>query len=151
VECVPPKYDTENLGKALAEKVKPGERVLIPRAEIGSRILTEWLDDADIVYDDIPVYKTVFKNSGILNLKELFESKRVDFVAFTSASTVKGFAAAAAGTDFTKITAVCIGKQTAEEAGKFGMTTVISDQVTVEGLAAKIIELHQLNKKVKRV
>ena len=43
-------------------------------------------------------------------------------VTFTSASTVKGFASSVGeGADFSRITGVCIGPQTASQAGKYGI------------------------------
>jgi uroporphyrinogen III methyltransferase/synthase len=64
------------------------------------------------------------------------------YVAFTSASTVRGFAAMADGADLSKLNAVCIGEQTAQEALKYGMSPVTSDEITIDSLVAKIIEIH---------
>ena len=58
----------------------------------------------------------------------------VDFAVFTSASTVRGFAAAVPDVDFTKVNAVCIGRQTAAEAQKRGMRTWIAEKATLEAL-----------------
>ncbi len=143
VDLVPETYDAAHLGETLARAAKSDGKLLIPRARIGSGELTEALDRAGIEYDDIPVYDTLYRNDGILNLNEILKSKKVDFVAFTSASTVKGFAAAAGDADFSKITAVCIGRQTAEAAAQLGMKAQVSDEITIESLALKIIELHQ--------
>ncbi len=143
VDLVPEKYDGEHLGMALTKLVGQHEKLLIPRARIGSRELTEALDRAFIDYDDIPVYDTLYRNDGVLNLNEILNTKKVDYVAFTSASTVRGFAAAAGDADFSKITAVCIGRQTADAAVQLGMKAVISDEITIESLASKIVELHR--------
>lgn len=141
-DCVPSKYDSESLGKSLAETVKPGEKLLLPRAKIGTKELTEALSKAGILFDDIPVYDTVYKNEGLLKISEILDGGEVDYVAFTSASTVMGFAAAADGKDFSGITAVCIGEQTAKEAQRLGMKTVISNKITIDSLVEKITELH---------
>ena len=55
---------------------------------------------------------------------------------FTSASTVRGFAAAVPEMDLRRVTAVCIGQQTAAAAGAYGMKTVTSEKATMESLAA---------------
>ncbi|MEL4106890.1 uroporphyrinogen-III C-methyltransferase [Oscillospiraceae bacterium WX1] len=141
VDCVPAVYDTAHLGKALAAVVKPGEKLLIPRAKIGSSELTAALDDAGIVYDDIPVYDTMHPNNMLC--RDILGKKKIDFVAFTSASTVRGFAALYESADFSEITAVCIGEQTAQEARTFGMKTAVSKEISVDSLAEKIAELHQ--------
>jgi uroporphyrinogen III methyltransferase/synthase len=143
VDCVPASYDSVSLGKVLAKTVQPGERLLIPRARIGSKELTKELDDSGIAYDDIPVYDTIYHSDHVLQLNELLKTKKIDFVAFTSASTVRGFVENAGSADYESLTAVCIGEQTAEEARKIGMKTYVSDEITIEGVAAKIIELHK--------
>ena len=46
----------------------------------------------------------------------MLEKGEIDFVTFTSASTVRGFVNAVEGIQIGKVCAVCIGKQTREEA-----------------------------------
>jgi uroporphyrinogen III methyltransferase/synthase len=149
VDCVPEKYDASCLGKALAQAIKPGEKLLIARARIGSKDLTEELDKAGAVYDDIPIYDTLYVEDNVLQLSDILKTKRVDYVAFTSASTVRSFAAMSGDADLTKITAVCIGEQTELEAKKHGMKTEISDEITIDSVATKIMELHMLSKEVR--
>ena len=140
--CVPETYDSVHLGKALTESVKAEERLLIPRAKIGSKELTEQLDRHGILYDEIPVYDTVYEKSGLLQLDEMLKEPVETYVAFTSASTVRGFADMAGTADCSQIKAVCIGEQTAAEAVKHGFETIISDEITIDSLAAKIVQLH---------
>jgi uroporphyrinogen III methyltransferase/synthase len=146
IDCVPETYDTLSLGKSLAAIVKPDERLLIPRAKIGSADLTDELKKAGIVFDDIPVYDTVSSVCEALNIKTIITNKKNLYVAFTSASTVKGFVEAAGDCDYSSIKAVCIGKQTAGVASKYGMKTYISDEITVDSLADKISQLHRAEK-----
>lgn len=143
VDCVPDKYDAVTLGKALVSTVKPGEKLLIPRAKIGSADLTKALDNGGIAYDDIPVYDTLYETSNALQLGDILAKKTAPYVAFTSASTVRGFAAMAGTADYAHIKAVCIGEQTASEAKKFGMNTYISDEISIDSVSTKIIELHR--------
>jgi uroporphyrinogen III methyltransferase/synthase len=115
---------------------------LIPRARIGSRELTKELDAAGLLYDDIPVYDTQFAAPGAVDVAGLLAEKEGLYVAFTSASTVRGFAAMAGGADCSRVRAVCIGEQTAAEAARLGMEVYVSDEITVDSLAEKIAELH---------
>ena len=62
------------------------------------------------------------------------EDGDVDFAVFTSASTVKGFAASLDGLDFTKVKAVCIGKQTRAAAESYGMKTWMAEKATLPAL-----------------
>ncbi len=59
---------------------------------------------------------------------------------FTSASTVRGFAAAAGELDFTQVKAVCIGKQTCAAAAELGMQTFTAKQATIDSLIARLVE-----------
>ncbi|MBR0365294.1 MAG: uroporphyrinogen-III C-methyltransferase [Clostridia bacterium] len=134
-DFVPSVYDGRTLGKELAEKIRAGTRVLIPRASAGNPELVEELQCADnVTIDDISIYETLYKEMEILDLKTLFDDGDTAFTMFTSASTVKGFAKIAAGLDMTRVKAVCIGKQTQAEAARFGMKTWTSKRATLEAL-----------------
>ena len=137
VDLVPETYDGKALGEALArrileeqERTEEKQMVLIPRARIGSEELLKPLEDADILYEDLPVYDTVEAPEGGLN----WYDESVDYVAFTSASTVKGFVKLAKDTDYTKIKAVCIGEQTAQEARKYGIRTFLAEKATIDSM-----------------
>jgi uroporphyrinogen III methyltransferase/synthase len=142
IDCVPETYDAGMLGQQLAQVVLPGEKLLIPRARIGSEELTKVLDAAGVPYDDIPVYDTVPIQNNVLQLPDILGRTKSAYVAFTSASTVKSFVSMAEGADLTGVIAVCIGEQTAREAEKYGMKTVLSDEITIDSVADKIVELH---------
>lgn len=146
VDCMPKNYDGISLGKTLAKVVLPGEKLLIPRALIGSPELTNILDEAGIPYTDLPIYKTVHVSHNVFQIKELLNKTKDTYVAFTSASTVRGFVSAAGGADLSGLIAVCIGEQTASEARKYPMKVIVSDFISIESLIKKIIELHQANK-----
>ena len=62
---------------------------------------------------------------------------------FTSASTVRGFAEAAKGLDFSLVRAACIGKQTKAEADALGMKTFVAEKPTLESLVELVIKLKQ--------
>ena len=64
---------------------------------------------------------------------------------FTSASTVRGFVNGSGLADHSDIKAVCIGRQTAAEAEKYGMKTFIADEATLDSLVKKIEEIGEEN------
>ena len=134
-DFMPTVYDGETLGRELKALCKPGERILIPRAAIGNRELIRELGNG-LEITDLPTYDTFYEKNPALDAAALLASGEVDFCVFTSASTVRGFAAGAEGADFTKVSAVCIGRQTAAEAEKLGMKIHISEKATLEALVA---------------
>lgn len=132
-DLIPEIYDAAHMGEALA-KAASG-RVLLLRAEEGSPALTDALTEAGIVFDDITVYRTIYDNPQSSELREELEAGEFDFVTFTSASTVKGFVSAVgAGADLSRFTGLCIGKQTAGEARKYGISVKIAEKAAIDAL-----------------
>lgn len=138
-DLIPEVYDAAHLGEALA-KAATG-RVLLPRAEGGTHALTDALSAADIPYDDIPVYRTIYDNPRSRELRKELEAGRFDYVTFTSASTVRGFVSAVgADTDLSRFVGLCIGKQTAEEAKKYNISAKIAKKASIDALVELALE-----------
>ena len=132
-DLVPPTYNAASLGTALAARLAPGDRVFIARARQGSPELTEKLQAvpwAEI--QDTAIYETVLTRPPILEPLELLDGRT--WAIFTSASTVRGFAAAAGTEELSQVRALCIGKQTADQAQKYGMNVVVSKAATIDSL-----------------
>lgn len=140
-DLMPEIYDGAHLGAALAQAVQPGERILIPRASGGSRELIQELSGHEV--DDIPTYDTVFEEaSGDEWIGEL-KNGGIDYVMFTSSSTVRGFVQAAGDMDFSVVRAICIGEQTRQTAKSFGMRTWMSEEAGTDSLIRCLMEVHQ--------
>lgn len=132
-DLIPEVFDAAHLGEALAGAASG--RVLLLRAEEGSTALTEALAEAGVAYRDIPVYRTVYRHPGAQALRAELEAGRFDYVAFTSASTVKGLVSSLGReTDFSRFTGLCIGRQTAMEAEKYGMSVKIAEKASIDAL-----------------
>lgn len=56
-DLVPETYTAEALGKTLAGAVAPGKRCVLLRAEDGSVDLPRVLEEAGILYEDVPIYR----------------------------------------------------------------------------------------------
>ncbi|MBQ9031588.1 MAG: uroporphyrinogen-III C-methyltransferase [Parasporobacterium sp.] len=134
-DFVPSVYDGATLGRELAEKLQEGAHVLIPRAAIGNRELTEELGRIPkVCITEIAAYDTLYEASPVYDLKELILQEEFDYAVFTSASTVRGFAAAARGADLKKVQAICIGPQTAAAAKELGMRIRVAAKATLPDL-----------------
>lgn len=142
-ELMPEKYDGQELGRKLAGVLRQGERVLIPRASQGNPELIREIESACAAAEDIPLYDTNCVKSDWLDLPGLFgeEEGGETYAVFTSSSTVKGFAEAAAGLDFRLVRAVCIGQKTRESAQQYGMQTRMSEKATLDSLVECILQL----------
>ena len=138
-DLIPEVYDAAHMGEALAEAA--AGKVLLLRAEEGSRALTDALVKAGAPFDDVAVYRTAYDNPRAAALREEVEGGRFDFVTFTSASTVKGFAAAVGGdADFSRFVGLCIGAQTAREAEKYGIRVKIAERAAIDALVELAVE-----------
>lgn len=141
-QLTPKTYNGAALGAELAEKASG--RVLILRAKNGGEGLTKALAAAGVSYDDIALYNTVYSAEQDEALRVQVMEGEIDYVLFTSASTVKGFFAACGELpEGAALTALCIGGQTAAEAEKHGIRVVISPKATIESMAETLIELNR--------
>lgn len=143
VDLMPEVYDGASLGKALAEVCDGSEKILIPRARLGTRELLIPLEEKGIHTDDIPTYDTLYESSEFIDEKKEFETGRVDCAVFTSASTVKGFVESTRGLDYSRVKAACIGKQTRAAADAYGMETYMADKATMDSLAELVIKMKE--------
>ena len=66
-------------------------------------------------------------------------SKGTNF-SCTSRSCITGFVQSQKRENFAGVKALCIGEQTAEEAGKYGFDVIVSDQATIESMMKKAAE-----------
>ena len=135
-DLVPETYDSDHLAKALEVVEGP---VLLCRASRGSTALPEMLERKGIPFADVPIYDTVYTSPDPQKVDALLGEKLL--VTFTSASTVRGFVESLPGRDLKNVIGCCIGKQTEAEAKKYGLTTVVSQEATMESLMETIKEV----------
>ena len=141
VDLMPEIYDGENLARTLAAELSGGENILIPRAEAGNLELVKILKEAGACVDDVATYRTCYESQDVIDEVAEFEKGKIDCAVFTSASTVRGFAEAVQGLDFSKVKAACIGKQTRAEAEKYGMQTWMAKKATMDSLVQLVIDI----------
>jgi uroporphyrinogen III methyltransferase/synthase len=140
-DLMPETYDGDSLGKALAGLVKPGERILIPRAEQGNANLVRFLREAGAQVEDLATYRTVYEQSDLIDEQKEFAEGNIDCVVFTSASTVRGFVNSCPDIDYHKVRAACIGRQTRAEAECYGMQSAMAEKATIESLIELVVRM----------
>lgn len=140
VDFLPEVYDGVHFGKLLYEVAGENGRILLPRAKEGNpQVVEEIRKRRDLEVTEIPLYETVYERSKVIDLKQEISANEVTEAVFTSASTLRGFLAAAEGADVTKVKAYCIGAMTAAEAEKAGMQYEIAKEASVDGLVELIL------------
>ena len=144
-DLMPKTYDGDSLGQAMAQAVKPNEKVLIPRASKGNMNLVQEIKSVPgVEVNDLAIYDTVYDESTVDVEAEFTQHNTM--AVFTSASTVRGFAAVAKNVDLTTVTALCIGKQTAAQAQSYGMKIHIADSATIDALVDLVIKINAQSK-----
>ena len=131
VDVVPDRFVAEGLLDAFAGQVDGGRRVLLAQAEGARPVLREGLAAAGWDVDAVVAYRTVHPP---LAPDLVARAAAADAVTFTSASTVRGFVAAA-GLDAIPPVVATIGPITSAEAARLGVTVTVEAPVhTVAGV-----------------
>ncbi len=131
-DLIPQVYDGAHLGRALAAAVQPGQRALLLRSRQANGYLPAELDRAGVAYDDVALYRTGPARGDLELLGQLLDRDEVDWVTFTSGSTVAGFWEAVG--DRRNFRALCIGPTTAAAAREVGYAVTVSPQATIESM-----------------
>lgn len=139
-DFVPEQFSARALAHGLCARMECGQRALLLRAEEGTPELTEILSAHGVAYEEAAVYRTVYRAEQSEALSAQIAAGRVDFAAFTSASTVRGFIGATPAVDVTRFTAVCIGEATAAAAKKYGMRVRVAKNATVDAMMDCMME-----------
>lgn len=153
-DLIPEEYSAAALGEALAKKAGKQDHILIARAEAGSPdLLTRLQKDVCHQVDDIAIYRTEAVDRTLENvgrdmpaLEGLAMDERAVFV-FTSASTVRGTVDNISPEACARMRAVCIGEQTAREAGRYGIAVQVARQADEESLVEAVVERAAVRKK----
>ncbi len=137
-DFIPSYFDGETLGKEMIESkfITKGHKLILPRAQNGSDDIINILNENNIQFVDLPVYKT---EKIYYNEKHI---KDFEIVTFTSKSCVEGFSQNFKDCDFSKLLAVCIGTKTAKLAKNLGFKTLVSDVASVFSMVEKIKEVY---------
>ncbi len=85
-DFVPSSYNVETLAKELAPIIKKGEKALIPRSSMGSRLLTEAFAAKNIAYKEVHTYNVKGKLTD-----EVGRMDELGCVFFASESGVRAF------------------------------------------------------------
>lgn len=147
VDYVPAEFKAEEIIAGLKGKLRPGDKVLLPRADIARKILPQALTEMGANVQDIAAYRTVVEDEDMdaSGLIELLKAKTVDIVTFTSSSTVRNFLGMISGENTEElmkgVLVACIGPITAHTAEEAGLkVTVQATEYTIEGLLNAILE-----------
>lgn len=146
-DVLPGKYQAEDLLEVLERQVQPGQRVLIPRADIARDVLPAGLRKLGVEVTEIDAYETVPTDEDADELIRMLQEGELQAATFTSSSTVTGFMSILrrSGVEepaslLTDVQIVCIGPVTAETAEREGLRNVlVAKEATIPSLVEALI------------
>lgn len=123
----------------------PVSRVLLPRADIATEVLSAGLQERGWEVDDVTAYRTVRASPPPAEIRDAIKSGGFDAVLFTSSSTVRNLVGIA-GKPHARTVVSVIGPHTADTATEFGLRVDAKPDNAgvpelVEALAAYAVDL----------
>ncbi|PZE19958.1 uroporphyrinogen-III C-methyltransferase [Paenibacillus xerothermodurans] len=149
-EALPAKFQGDELLAAIQAELKPGQRALLPTADIAKEYLPAKLRQMGLEVTEVDVYETVLETSGGADVIELLRQRAIHIITFTSSSTVTNLLRALTelgaddALDLLKPCQIaCIGPMTARTATDAGLSVdFMPDEATVNALVKSLYIKH---------
>lgn len=143
-DFVPEKYVAESIVQGMLALGVAGKKVLIPRAAKAREVLPEELAKAGALVEVVAVYETTVAAADPTEVRQALENREIDYVTFTSSSTVENFFERIPAEEFKAhrevVKLVCIGPVTARTLERFGFTADMQpEDYTIPGLVAALV------------
>jgi uroporphyrinogen III methyltransferase/synthase len=147
-DLVPEEYRAEGLIERLRGLIRPGDRVLLPRAAQTRDVLVVELKRLGAQVTEVAAYSTRRAEAGTARLREALAAGTIDAVTFTSSSTARNFAELFTEDErrtwLGRVTVASIGPITAATAAEYGMVTdVMPSEYTIPALARSLTDYFQ--------
>lgn len=144
-EVIPGEYRAEALVDQLRAEIRPGDRILIPRAAEARDLLVKGLTELGAQVTEVPSYRTRPVSDGADRLGQALRSGSVHAITFTSSSTVRNFAELFSPGEREEllrgVVIASIGPITAQTGAEYGLTTrVMPRDYTIPALARALID-----------
>lgn len=136
-------YQASGLLAALKPVLSPGQRVLLPRGDKAKADLPEGLRAWGLDVTEAVTYENVLSSEGKETVRQRLIAGKVDWITFTSSSTVSNFLALM-GDDpiddwLTGVKIACIGPVTEATAKQRGLVVdAVAREYTIDGLIEAI-------------
>jgi len=143
-DLVPTSYCAEGLIEALHGRLRPGQRVLLPRAHQARALLPEALRRSGAAVDEVCLYSAGLPSDLDQDLVAQIRAQSPDYITFTSPSAVRNFVHIIGRERLPQAVAssciACIGPITAAEARQHGLRVDLQARsYTIEGLIEVLV------------
>lgn len=145
-DFIPEEYTSNGIVSGLAERKIDGCHILLPRADIAPKDLTDGLTQLGAEPLEITTYLTRLpEKTASEKIKKMLLDEKIDIVTFTSSSTVTNLLSILEGDwqMLKKAKIACIGPITAATAEKAVLKVdIIAQEQTIHGLVSAIEEVY---------
>lgn len=142
-DIVPERFISEAIVESLKPFLNKEDNILIPRAKEAREYLTEALKELCNV-TEVKTYETVIDESEKDKLLELANSKEIDYITFTSSSTVENFVALLGGVKLhlmDSVKLISIGPETSKTLTKHGLKIYKeAEEYNIDGVVQCLVE-----------
>lgn len=147
-DVVPADFRAEGLVASLSPLIRPGQLLLLPRAQEAREILPEAMAQLGATVHVVPSYKTAPPAALPPDTAAALKQGEVDVLTFASSSTVTNFARLVGREQFLQLASraviAAIGPITAQTLAKFGLRAQIQPQTyTIPALTQAIVAYFQ--------
>lgn len=143
-DVIPANFRSEAVVGALRPLLKDGDKVLLVQPKIARAVIHDGLTAAGIDVNVVRLYETVPDDSKRDTLREALANQSVDYITFTSSSTVTntlGLLGAEGAQLIKKAKVVCIGPITAATCTEHGIVPdLISEVFTIPAMVDVILK-----------
>lgn len=142
VTFMPTTYNAEVMAKEFFYLYRDSGDVLFVRGNLASSVLLDAFTAKNKPYQCVEVYETIPNVQEETHLRSVLRDETIDYLTFTSPSTINAFIQLTTGERVSKeIPVVCIGTTTEARAKEAGfMQTIVPENFTIEGMIKAIDE-----------
>lgn len=139
-DFIPTTYNAEVMASEFVEQYTvTKEKLLLIRGNRSRDVLPDFFTEHEIHYHVMEVYETMYNFDVKAELNQLLSHDTLDFITFTSPSTVEAYIEMKENKIRNNSVFVCIGTTTEERASELGITNIVTPQLfTIDGMLEQI-------------
>lgn len=136
IDFTPSEFTAKHLANEIP--ISANQRILIPRSNLAKNDIVEILENRNCNVEAISIYENNSIEYSATELQEIIKQK-IDFITFTSGSTVKSFIELGIKLNDAKV--ICIGPETAKvaEQNKISVSGIANPH-TIKGMVKSMVE-----------
>ncbi|HEY4601156.1 MAG TPA: uroporphyrinogen-III synthase [Cerasibacillus sp.] len=140
---IPTIYNAETMAREFLERFSTEGTFLLVRGNRSLNVLPQTFNKLNMAYQSMEVYETVINMTNKEQLQQTLQTKAIDYVTFTSPSTIDAFVAMNGLDLIKKLNPRCvvIGTTTEKRAAEVGFKHIlVPTEFTIEGMIDVMLE-----------